>query len=78
MSYLLCSKCIEYNGKLISPKEFEAAAGMKAMKSWKKSLKHRGQPLLTYLNSGFLKDSGELPSLVLDDHTQLLHLSFSL
>jgi len=30
---------------------------MKAMKSWKKSLKHKCQPLLTYLNSGALKDN---------------------
>ena len=41
---------------------------MKAMKSWKKSLKHKGQPLLTYLNSRALKDSDEQAPTVYDDN----------
>ena len=61
------TKCIEYNDKIIPPQEFEAIAGMKAMKSWKKSLKHKGQPLLTYLNSGALKHSDEQAPTVYDD-----------
>jgi len=40
---------------------------MKAMKSWKKSLKHKVQPLLTYLNSGSLKGSDEQVPKVSDD-----------
>ena len=40
---------------------------MKAMKSWKKSFKHKGQPLLTYLYSGALKDSDEQAPTVYDD-----------
>ena len=41
---------------------------MKVMISWKKSLKHKGQPLfLTYLNSGALKDSDEQVQTVYDD-----------
>ena len=51
------AKCIEYNGKLVAPQEFEALTGMKAMKCWKKSIKHHHQPLLTYLDAGTLVDA---------------------
>ena len=50
------SKCIEYGGKLVAPQEFEAIGGMKATKSWKRSLKHKCKPLLTYFNSGALNE----------------------
>ena len=40
------SKCIEYGGRLVAPQEFEAIGGMKATKSWKRSLKHKCKPLL--------------------------------
>ena len=32
-----CTKCIEYNGKLMPPQDLEFLGGTKAMKSWKKS-----------------------------------------
>lgn len=72
------AKCIEYNGKLISPQEFEAIAGMKAMKSWKKSIKHKSQPLLTYLTSGTLKDNLQAPTDIVDASsvTQSMNLAF--
>jgi len=47
-------KCIEYNSKLLAPQEFKSACGMKAMKAWEKSLKHKSLPLLDYINSGLL------------------------
>ena len=65
------TKCIEYNGKLMPPQDFESLAGMKAMKSWKKSLKHKSQPLLTYLTSGALKDCDEQGQTVLDNASTL-------
>jgi len=67
------SKCIKHDGKLVAPQEFEAISGMKAMKSWKKSLKHKCQPLLTYLNSGALKDSDILASTVSGEDGSLSH-----
>jgi len=51
------AKCIQYNGKLVAPQEFEAMSCMKAMKCWKKSIKHNHQPLLTYLDAGTLPTS---------------------
>ena len=53
------------------PQDFESLAGTKAMKSWKKFLKHKGQPLLTYLTSGALKDCDEQGQTVLDDASTL-------
>ena len=50
-------KCILYNDSFVAPHEFESICGMKAMKAWKKSIKHNSHPLLTYLSSGILSDS---------------------
>ena len=57
-------KCIEYNGKLLAPHEFETVCGMKAAKAWKKSLKHKSHPLQDYMSSGLLTevDPLQLPS----------------
>ena len=49
-------QCIEYNIKLLAPQEFDSACGMKAVKAWKKSLKHKFYPLLDSINSGSLSE----------------------
>jgi len=49
-------KCVEHNDNLVAPQECESLCGMKAMKAWKKSIKHRTHPLLTYISSGVLTD----------------------
>jgi len=50
-------KCIYYNSTFVAPHEFESICGMKAMKAWKKSIKHNSHPLLTYMSSGVLSDN---------------------
>jgi len=47
---------MEYNDNLVAPQEFESLCGMKAMKAWEKSIKHRTHLLLTYISSGVLTD----------------------
>ena len=52
---------------------------MKAMKYWKKSIKHKSQPLLAYLNTGALKENDVLNanSTLSQDKSDPVHLDMS-
>ena len=54
-------KCVKYQGRWITPNEFENTAGVPARK-WKNSIKHDGKPLGEWLVQNMLVESSQTSS----------------
>ena len=72
-------KCIQFQGKWISPIEFESLAGIQA-KKWKQSIKYSGKPLGAWISQNIeplttesQNNSQSTPNV--DNHTQQRHVS---